>query len=126
MNGTRLAAAATIVLWLVTPSQAQDEGSPAVGVANRPPKSLKVAAVQFRSCRDLDRNVADITAQIRRLAKEGVRVAVFPGCALTGYFEDVVKATTAERLFDAERRVANACREAGVYAVVGTPYRGAS
>lgn len=87
------------------------------------PGSLKVAAVQFRSSRDLDRNVAGITAHVRRLAKEGVRVAVFPECALTGYFEDVVKATTSERLADAERRVADACREAKVYAVVGTPHR---
>ena len=34
-----------------------------------------------------------------------------------------MKATTAERLADAERRVADACREAGIYAVVGTPHR---
>lgn len=88
-----------------------------------PPKSLKVAAVQFRSGRDLDRNVAGITAHIRRLGERGVRVAIFPECALTGYFEDVVKATTAERLADAERQVADACREAGLYAVVGTPFR---
>jgi predicted amidohydrolase len=123
MNGTRLTVAATIVLWLATPSQAGDAGSRATGVATPPPKSLKVAAVQFRSCRDLNRNIAGITEQIRRLSKEGVRVAVFPECALTGYFEDVVKAMTAERLAEAERRVANACREAAMYAVIGTPHR---
>jgi predicted amidohydrolase len=123
MNGTHVAAAATVVFWLATPSEAQNAGSRAAEVATQPPRSLKVAAVQFRSCRDLDRNIAGITSQIRRLAKEGVRVAVFPECALTGYFEDLVKATTAERLADAEWRVANTCREAGIYAVVGTPYR---
>jgi predicted amidohydrolase len=123
MSRSRLAAAATIVLVLVLSSEAQDAGSRAASVATPPPISLKVAAVQFRSCRDLDRNVAGITAQIRRLAKEGVRVAAFPECALTGYFEDVVKATTAKRLADTERRIADACREAGIYAVVGTPYR---
>jgi hypothetical protein len=32
-------------------------------------------------------------------------------------------ATTAERLAAAERRVADACREAGIYAIVGTPLR---
>ena len=32
-------------------------------------------------------------------------------------------ATTAERLAEAEQRVADACREAGIYAVVGTPHR---
>jgi predicted amidohydrolase len=84
---------------------------------------LKVAAVQFRSSRDLDKNVAGITSQIRRLGERGVRVVVFPECALTGYFEDVAKATTAERLSEAERQIADACREAGLYAVVGTPHR---
>lgn len=123
MNSTRLAAATTIVLWLVAPSHAGDAGPRPARVTTSPPKSLKVAAVQFRSCRDLDKNVAGITAQIRRLGKVGVRVAVFPECALTGYFEDVVKATSAARLAEAERRVADACREAGVYAVVGTPHR---
>jgi predicted amidohydrolase len=88
-----------------------------------PPKSLKVAAVQFRSGRDLDENVTRIAAQIRRLAREGVRVAVFPECALTGYFGDVVKSTSAERLAGAEGQVADACREAGIYAVVGSPFR---
>ena len=88
-----------------------------------PPKSLKVAAVQYRSSRDLDKNVAGITAHIRRLGERGVRVAVFPECALTSYFEDVVKATTAEQLAGAERQVADACREAGIYAIVGTPHR---
>ncbi len=88
-----------------------------------PSRTLRVAAIQFRSCRDLDRNVAGITTHIRHLAEQGVRVAVFPECALTGYFEDVVTATTADRLAEAERRVADACREAGIYAVLGTPHR---
>jgi predicted amidohydrolase len=123
MNFTRLAAATTLLLGLATPSLAQDAGSRAAGAATGLPKSLKVAAVQFRSGRDLDRNVARISAQLRHLATEGVRVAVFPECALTGYFGDVVKATTADRLADAERRVADACREAGIYAIVGTPHR---
>ncbi len=42
---------------------------------------------------------------------------------LTGYFEDVVKATSAEQLAEAERRVADACRKAGISAIVGTPHR---
>src|SRR5690349_3007363 len=123
MGLTRFAAATMLLLRLATPSLAQDAGPRAAGAATKPAKSLRVAAVQFRSSRDLEENVAGITSRIRRLAGEGVRVAVFPECALSGYFEDVVKATTAERLADAERRVADACREAGIYAVVGTPHR---
>jgi predicted amidohydrolase len=124
---TRLSAVAAILLLFVAAAVGQDAskdgGIRASGTTLKSPKSLKVAAVQFRSSRDLDRNVAGITAHIRRLAGEGVRVAVFPECALTGYFEDVVKATSAERLAGAEGRVADACREAGIYAVVGTPHR---
>jgi predicted amidohydrolase len=77
----------------------------------------------MRSSRDLDRNVSAIRDRLARLAGQGVRVAVFPECALTGYFEDVATGTTAERLAGAERKVADACRDAGLYAVVGTPWR---
>ncbi len=126
MTRTRLAAPAAPLLCLALASlasPAQDAASRPAGAPSEPPRFLKVAAVQFRSGRDLDANVAGITAQIRRLAAEGVRVAVFPECALTGYFEDAVKSTDAGLLADAERRVADACRESGLYAVVGTPHR---
>jgi predicted amidohydrolase len=110
------------LLALATTAPAQVEPKTAKPPSD-PPKTLRVAAVQFRSGRDLDRNVDGITAHIRRLGERGVRVAIFPECALTGYFEDVIKATSAERLAEAERQVADACREAGIYAVVGTPHR---
>ena len=120
----RLIALSSIAVMLTTgPGTPHDVGARAPGPARKPLDALKVAAVQFRSSRDLDENVARIRGHLRRLADRGVRVAVFPECALTGYFEDVVKATTAERLAAAERQVADACREAGLYAVVGSPYR---
>lgn len=122
MGIARSAAPVAVVLALALAAPAQDEQKTSVARPG-PSRTLRAAAVQFRSGRDLDRNVAGITAHIRRLAKEGVRVAVFPECALTGYFDDVAKATAAERLADAERRIADACREAGIYAVVGTPHR---
>jgi predicted amidohydrolase len=88
------------------------------------PQQLRVAVVQMRSARDLSANVARISAELRRCGKEGVRVAVFPECALTGYFDDAyMKHFTAEQLVRAEQQVADACRDAGVYAVVGTPHR---
>ena len=121
------AAVSAIMIVLAVLAAGQDAsqvaGSRAAEDTTRPSDSLRVAAVQFRSSRDLDENVARIREHIRRLGGRGVRVAVFPECALTGYFEDVVKAATAERLAGAERRVADACREAGMYAVLGTPHR---
>lgn len=116
------AAPVALVLALATAAPAQVEPKSSK-VSTDPPGTLRVAAVQFRSSRDLDRNVAGITARIRRLAEQGVRLVVFPECALTGYFEDVATSTTAERLADAERRVADACRGAGIYAIIGSRYR---
>src|SRR4051812_43679013 len=101
MGIARSAAPVAVVLALALAAPAQDERTTSVARPG-PSRTLRAAAVQFRSTRDLDRNVAGITAHIRRLGKEGVRVAVFPECALTGYFDDVAKATTAERLADAE------------------------
>ncbi|HEY7157575.1 MAG TPA: carbon-nitrogen hydrolase family protein, partial [Gemmataceae bacterium] len=51
------------------------------------------------------------------------RVAVFPECALTGYYDDLILKISAEQLADAERQLARTCREVGIYAVVGTPHR---
>jgi predicted amidohydrolase len=119
---SRRFAATAILIFSAALGARQDAGSRAAG-ASKPPRSLKVAAVQFRSSRDLDNNVARIRDHIHRLGGQGVRVVVFPECALTGYFEDVARATTAERLAGAERQVADACREAGLYAIVGTPHR---
>lgn len=86
-------------------------------------KTLQVAAVQFRSSRDMADNVSRIVSHLERLGEQGVRVAVFPECALTGYFESTARGTTAEDLACAEVAVAEACRKAAIYAVIGTPYR---
>ncbi|MDB5350075.1 MAG: Nitrilase/cyanide hydratase and apolipoprotein N-acyltransferase [Planctomycetota bacterium] len=127
MYQTRLALASmyllSLTVLLADPHGPQDDSVHGPKPRAETPLSLKVAAVQFRSSRDLDENVTRIRGHIRRLAGEGVRVAVFPECALTGYFEDLAKATTADRLAGAERKVADACREAKIYAVVGTPHR---
>lgn len=95
------------------------DGHPAKPVSS----SLRVATVQMRSSRELAANVRSIRESIRTLGREGVRVVVFPECALTGYFDDVAKATSAEVLKRAEAEVVEACRDAGVYAIVGTPWR---
>ncbi|HOA75407.1 MAG TPA: carbon-nitrogen hydrolase family protein [Phycisphaerae bacterium] len=89
----------------------------------RPARTLRVAAVQMRSSRDLDDNVARTIRFIQRAARNRARVVVFPECSVTGYFKDVVVQTQAEALKDAEQRIAAACREAGVYAIVGMPVR---
>ncbi len=85
--------------------------------------NLSVAAVQMRSTRDLTQNVERVCGAIADCATNGVRVAVFPECALTGYFADVVTNLAPAQIGRAEERVAQACQRAGIYAIVGSAYR---
>jgi predicted amidohydrolase len=85
---------------------------------------LRVAAVQLRSTRDLATNTRNIEMHLGQCARDGVRVVVFPECALTGYFDDAyMRSISAEQLADAERQVAQACRKHDVFAIVGAPHR---
>jgi predicted amidohydrolase len=77
----------------------------------------------MRSGRDLDANVAHTVRLLKQCAAGGVEVAVFPECSLSGYFTDVIRKLTARQLADAEARVAAACKEYRIWAVVGTPVR---
>ena len=87
-------------------------------------KSLRVAAVQMRSSRDLADNIASIKRHLAGCAKNGARVVVFPECALTGYFDaEFMKQFSFEQLAEAQRQVAAACKEHNVYAIVGSPWR---
>src|SRR5438309_1681545 len=88
-----------------------------------PPRTLRVAAIQFRSSRNLADNVSRLTKQIRDAATNGARVVVFPECALSGYFEDVITNLSSAELTGAQEQVTRACRDADIWAIVGTPYR---
>ena len=85
--------------------------------------TLKVAAVQMRSTRSLAENLSRITNSIRECAANGARVVVFPECALTGYFEDAVTNLTTAQITGAEQQLVEACRNAGVFAIVGSAWR---
>lgn len=87
------------------------------------PERLSVAAVQMRSTRDRQANLLQIRRHLAWCAERGVQVAVFPECAVTGYFADAIQATSAAELVAAERYLADACRELRIAAVVGTPWR---
>ena len=87
------------------------------------PPTLRVAAVQMRSTRDLDANTTHTIDLLRRCARDGVQVAVFPECSLSGYFDDLIPKLSAKQLADAEQRVAHACKDLGICAIVGSPVR---
>jgi predicted amidohydrolase len=91
--------------------------------AQAPPVSLKVAAVQFRSSYKLEENLPRIVAKLRELAAQGVRVAVFPECALTGYDRDAVQSVSPAQLAAAETTIRNTCRELNIAAIVGSAYK---
>jgi predicted amidohydrolase len=90
----------------------------------RPATTLKVAAVQMRSTRDLAKNIRKIEEQLAQCASDGVRVVAFPECALTGYFDDAfMKSISDQQLADAEKQLSKACRAHNIYAIIGTPHR---
>jgi predicted amidohydrolase len=77
----------------------------------------------MRSAPDLDANVRRTVALLKRCAGQKVDVAVFPECSVSGYFGDYIPKLSARELKEAESRLAAACRELGLWAVVGTPVR---
>jgi omega-amidase len=92
--------------------------------AEKPASStLSVAVVQMRSSKDLTKNTEHIAGYIRGCASNGAQVIVFPECALSGYFEDAIAELSAEDLSRAEQKLADVCKEAAVYAIIGTPHR---
>jgi predicted amidohydrolase len=114
----RTSGLAALALWL--------SFALALGAAEPPlpPQTMRVAAVQMRSARNLEANVEATRRSIAACARQGARVVVFPECSVSGYFDsDYMKSLTAERLAAAERAVAEACREHQVYAIVGLPVR---
>jgi predicted amidohydrolase len=87
------------------------------------PVRLKVAAVQFRSSLSVPDNVKRINAVIEQLADQGVNVAAFPECALTGYHTGEVMEPSAEAVLDAEEQIRLTCQKKKIGAVVGSIYK---
>lgn len=87
-------------------------------------KKLSVAVFQMRSEKNLTENTRRIQQFISDAAAKGARVAVFPECALSGYFDlPYMQSLTQESLMEAERQVAESCRQHNIYAVIGVPTR---
>ncbi len=86
------------------------------------PVRLKVAAVQFRSSFDVTDNRRRIVETLEHLAGQGVNVAVFPECALTGYQTDVMPVGS-EDVAAAEEEIRQTCRNRRIATVLGSIYR---
>lgn len=88
-----------------------------------PPVQLKVAAVQFRSTLDLADNCERMTVHLKQLAGRGVRVAVFPECALTGYRTEEAPPASGAEILTAEEQLGSVCRDNKIAAVFGSVYK---
>ncbi|GMW01161.1 MAG: hypothetical protein AMXMBFR84_22980 [Candidatus Hydrogenedentota bacterium] len=86
---------------------------------------LRVAAVQFLTEFDVDRNLLCIESRLREAAQEGARVVVFSEMALTGYSKSATFLSTFEweAVDRAMNRIRDCCRELNLYAIVGAPFR---
>ena len=85
-------------------------------------QELKVACVQLASVKDPDANAQAIVESLKAEAKEGTRLVVFGECVLTGYDDGLIRSLKPEQIERALAIVKQGCKQAGVYAVVGTPY----
>lgn len=85
--------------------------------------ALRVAAVQLRSVDEYDSNVERIHASLVQCASEGVQVAAFPECAVTGYDAKAILRPTLRNLRQTERELAETCRRHRISALIGIPWR---
>lgn len=69
-----------------------------------------------------DANLQKVVARLEQAAAQGAKLAVFPECALTGYFLSAEEAASVGETVPGPRteRLAEACRLHNVHAVVGT------
>lgn len=84
---------------------------------------LRVAAVQFRSSFNIGSNCQRIVTDLKRLAAQGVKVAVFPECALTGYQKGPTVSASASEIESAEKAIQDTCRIAAIAVVLGSVYK---
>lgn len=91
--------------------------------AQSQPISLKVAAVQFRSSSIIEDNATRMRDILGRLADDGVRVAIFPECALTRYTKDTIVQADPQAVAAAEENIRVTCREKKIAAIFGSVYK---
>jgi len=87
------------------------------------PNALRVAAVQLRSVDDLEGNVEKIESILEECALEGVQIAAFPECAVTGYDSEAILRPSKRALRGIEKRLSEACRRNRIHTLIGIPYR---
>jgi predicted amidohydrolase len=85
-------------------------------------RDVKIAAAQITCSGKVGQNTAKILDYMRRAAREGADVVVFPELALTGNRPADVLAAKQADLDAAVNRIREAARTNHIYAIVGLPY----
>jgi predicted amidohydrolase len=90
-------------------------------VAEVPVTKFAVVQMHTRPL-DPDANLQKVVTRLEQAAAQGAELAVFPECALTGYFLSAEEAASVGETVPGPRteRLAEACRLHNVHAVVGT------
>ncbi len=87
------------------------------------PIKVKVAAVQFRSSFNIKDNCKRMKEFLNFLSAKGVQVAVFPECALTGYYQTATMPTPEKDIAVAEEQIRQTCLTRKIAAVFGSAYK---
>lgn len=82
---------------------------------------ITISSVQMRTTGTLQGNTDKICSYISDLAANGSQVILFPECALTGYDDIDFRSMDPTPVIYAQQQVADTCKQAGVWAIVGTP-----
>lgn len=69
----------------------------------------------------MEANIRTTIGHLKACAGRGAEVALFPECSLTGYYEDIIRASSREQIEKAIQAVASACREHKIAAIIGCP-----
>jgi predicted amidohydrolase len=97
---------------------------PDVGMQGSSPNAtLKTACVQMRMGSDIAANAAKAVSFIQSEADQGMRVVVFPECALTDRAPGALSGVSQAQIDAGLSQIAAACHTRNVYAIVGSPFR---
>eukprot|EP01079_Euglenida_sp_SAG-EU17-18_P011615 gene11615-2113_t len=84
-------------------------------------RQVIVAAAQITAVPDIRANATAIARCLSEAARQGAEVVVLPEASLTGYYPNYIRALSPDQLDAGMGLVRQACRDAGVFAIVGSP-----
>lgn len=100
------------------------DAGPAIKPYSSVEREIKIAGAQIACSSDMGKNVRKIASSIRRAAREGADIVVFPELAVTGSNQEDICAASQSALDGALKGIREAARREKVYVIVGMPHFG--